>query len=204
MDTWNEFNESVPLEKDKKCSEVIISSISHNDLKHGEKAWNTFKIRNLGEYHDLYVQSNHLLLTDVFEAFRKTCIKEYELGPAYFVSLPGFAWTVMLRVTGVELELLTDKDMLLMFEEGTRGGISQAIHKYEKADNKYMKCYNKNALLSFIQYLDETTCMDGLCVKNFLLEDLNGLILKNMLEKRQKITMMIEAQRITSSIYWIS
>ena len=60
MDSWNEFNESVPLEKDKKCSEVIISSISHNDLKHGEKAWNTFKIRNLGEYHDLYVQSNQL------------------------------------------------------------------------------------------------------------------------------------------------
>ena len=94
--------------------------------------------------------------------------------------------------------------MLLMFEEGTRGGISQAIHKYAKADNKYTKCYNKNALLSFIQYLDGTTCMDGLCVKNFLLEDLNGLILKNMLEERQKIIMMIEAQSITSSRYWIS
>ena len=133
---------------------------------------------------------------DVFEAFRKTCIKEYELDPAYFVSLPGFAWTAMLRAAGVELELLTDKDILLMFEEGTRGGISQAIHKYAKANNKYMKCYNKSVLLSFIQYLDATTSMDGLCVKNFLLEDLNRLALKNMLQKRQKITMMIEAQSI--------
>ena len=154
MDNWDKFNESVPLEKDKYCSELIISSISDNDLQHVEKVCNTFKIRNLGEYHDLYVQSNTLLLTDVFEAFRKTCIKEYKLDPAYFVSLPGFAWTAMLRVIGVELELLTDKDILLMFEEGTRGGISQAIHKYAKENNKYMKCYNKNALLSFIQYLD--------------------------------------------------
>ena len=67
-------------------------------------------------YHDLYVQSDTLLLTDVFEAFRKTCVNIYELDPAYFVSLPGYAWTAMLKLTKAELELLTDKDMLLMFD----------------------------------------------------------------------------------------
>ena len=98
--------------------------------------WNTFKIKNLGEYHDLYVQSDTLLLSDVFEAFRKTCIKEYELDPTYFVSAPGLSWEACLKLTKVKLELLTDLDMFLMYEEGIRGGISQAIHKYAKSNNK--------------------------------------------------------------------
>ena len=116
--------------------------------------WNTFKIKNLGEYHDLYVQSDTLLLSDVFEAFRKICIKEYELDPTYFVSAPGLSWEACLKLTKVKLELLTDLDMFLMYEEGIRGGISQAIHKYAKSNNKYMKSYNKNVILSYLQYQD--------------------------------------------------
>ena len=153
MDNWNKFNDSIPLGKDKYYSELNTSSISDSNLKHVEKVCNTFKIRDLGKYHDSYVQSDTLLLTDVFEAFRKTCINIYELDPMYFVSLPGFAWTAMSKLTKVELELLTDEDMLLMFEEGTRG-ISQAIHKHAKANNKYMKSYNKMVISSYIQYLD--------------------------------------------------
>ena len=142
------------LEKDKYYSDLNMSNISDNDLKHVEKVCNAFKIKVLRKYYDLYVQSDTLLLTDVFEAFRKTCISFYELDPTYFVSLPGFPWTALLKLTKVELELLTDKAMLLMFEEGTRGEISQAIHKYAKANNKYLKSYNKNVLSSYIQYLD--------------------------------------------------
>ena len=115
--------------------------------------WNTFKIKNLGEYHDLYVQSDTLLLSDVFEAFRKTCIKEYELDPTYFVSAPGLSWEACLKLTKVKLELSTDLDMLL-FEKGTRGSISQATLKYAKSNNKYMKSYNKNVKSSFLEYLD--------------------------------------------------
>ena len=77
-----------------------------------------FKLNNLGDYHDLYVQSDTLLLVDAFENFRKACIKTYELDPAHFISLPGLAWQACLKKTGVELELLTDYDMLLMIEEG--------------------------------------------------------------------------------------
>ena len=80
----------------------------------------------------------------------------------------------MLKLTKVKLELLTDVDVLLMFEEGTRGGISQAIHKDATANNKYMKNFNKKVISTFLQYLVAITCMDGQCVKNFLLEDLNG------------------------------
>ena len=100
------------------------------------------------------MQSDTLLLVDVFENFRDMCLEEYELDPAHFLSLPGLAWQACLKKTNVELELLTDYDMLLMVEEGTRGGICHSIHRYAKANNKYMKNYNNNEESSYIQYLD--------------------------------------------------
>ena len=80
-----------------------------------------FKIINLGEYHDLYVQCNTFLLVDEFENFRNKCIKIYGLHPAYFLSAPGLAWQARLKKTKVKLELLTDIDMLLMVEKGNSG-----------------------------------------------------------------------------------
>ena len=82
------------------------------------------------------------------------CVKVYELDPAHFLSLPGLAWQACLKKTNIELELLTDYDMLLMVEEGIRGAICHSIHRYAKANNKYMKNYNKDEELSYIQYLD--------------------------------------------------
>ena len=113
-----------------------------------------FKSGNLGNYHDLYVQSDTLLLADVFNNFRDMCLKEYELDPAHFLSLPGLAWQACLKKTNIELELLTDYNMLLMVEEGIRGGICHSIHRCAKANNKYMKSYNNNEESSYIQYLD--------------------------------------------------
>ena len=113
-----------------------------------------FKLENLGNYHDLYVQSNTFLLGDVFNNFRDMCIKEYELDPAHFLSLPGLAWQACLKKTNIELELLTDYDMLLMVEEGIRGRICHSIHRYAKVNNKYMKNYSNNEESSYIQYLD--------------------------------------------------
>ena len=94
---------------------------------HGNNVFNKFKLNNLGEYHDLYVQSDTLLLADVFENFRDMCLKEYELDPAHFLSLPGLAWQACLKETNIELELLTNYDMLLIVEEGIRGGICHSI-----------------------------------------------------------------------------
>ena len=82
------------------------------------------------------------------------CIKVYELDPAHFVSLPGLAWQACLKKTNIELELLTDYDMLLMVEKGIRGGICHSIQRYAEANNKYMKSYNKDEESSYIQYLD--------------------------------------------------
>ena len=95
-----------------------------------------------------------MLLANVFENCRNACMKNYELDPAHFVSLPGLAWQACLKKINVELELITDYDMLLMIEDGIRGGICHATQRYAKANNKYMTDYNKNKESSYIQYLD--------------------------------------------------
>ena len=131
-----------------------MEDIDEIDYRHGNNVFKSFKLENLGEYHDLYVKSDTLLLADVFENFGDMCIKEYELDPAHFASLPGLAWQACLKKNNTELELLTDYDMLLMVEKGIRGGICHSIHRYAKANNKYMQNYNNNEESSYIQYLD--------------------------------------------------
>ena len=154
MDSWEKFNETSLPDKKAFYSELNKEGITDEDYAHAQKVWKVFEIKNLGEYHDLYVQSDTLLLADVFENFRDKCIKIYELDPAHFVSAPGLAWQACLKKTGVNLELLTDIDMLLMVEEGIRGGICQAVYRYAKANNKYKKNYDKNTESSYIEYFD--------------------------------------------------
>ena len=154
MDNWERFNEISLPSKESFYSNLNMENIDDIDYRHGNKVFKRFKLKNLGEYHDLYVQSDTLLLADVFENFRNTCLKVYELDPAHFLSLPRLAWQACLKKINVKLELLTDYDMLLMVEEGIRGGICHSIHRHAKANNKYMENYDKNEESSYIQYLD--------------------------------------------------
>ena len=154
MDGWDTFNETSIPSKESFYSNLMMENISETDYRHANNVFKTFKLNNLSDYHDLYVQSDTLLLADVFENFRKACIKTYELDPAHFTSLPGLAWQACFKKTGVELELLIDYDMLLKIEEGIRGGICHAVHRCAKANNKYMKNYDKSKESSYIQYLD--------------------------------------------------
>ena len=134
-DTWERFSKiSLPSKKDF-YSNLNMEDISDINYRHANNVFKVFKLENLGDYHDLYVQSDTLLLADVFNNFRDMFIKEYELDPAHFLSLPGLAWQACLKKTNIELELLTDYDMLLMVEEGIRGGICHSIHRYAKANN---------------------------------------------------------------------
>ena len=154
MDGWNKFNEkSIPC-KESFYSSLTLENITEVDYMHAKNVFKTFKLNNLGDYHDLYVRSGTLLLADVFENFRNVCLINYELDPAHFVSLPGLEWHACLKKTNVELELLTDYDMLLMCEEGIRGGICHAVHRYAKANNIYMKDYDSSKESSYTQYLD--------------------------------------------------
>ena len=154
MDNWERFNEMSLPSKESFYSNLNIENVDDIDYRHGNNVFKRFKLKHLGEYHDLYVQSDTLLLVDVFENFRNKCLEVYELEPAHFLSLPGLAWQARLKKTNIKLELLTDYDMLLMVEEGIRGGICHAIHRYAKANNKYMENYDKNEEPSYIQYLD--------------------------------------------------
>ena len=114
-----------------------------------------FRIRNLGEYHDLHLRTDVILLANVFEAFRDTCLEYYKLNPAHFYTSPGLAWKACLKKTGIRLELLTDPSMLLMFGRGIRGGITQVVHQYVLANNKYMgELYDPKEESSYLQYLD--------------------------------------------------
>ena len=132
-----------------------MSKISEDDYQQIQRVWKEFGIRNLGDYHNLYLRTDVAQLANVFEAFRDTCLKHYYLDPAHFYTAPGLAWKARLKKTRVRLELLTDPDMLLMFERGIRGGITQAVHRYASANNKYMgDLYDPNKESSYLQYLD--------------------------------------------------
>ena len=142
MDDWEKFNETFLPEKEEFYGCLNMEDIT--DAGYSRKK-RVFETKNLGEHNDLYVQSDTLLLADVFENFQNMCLEIYELDPARFFTAPGLAWKALLKKTKVKLDLLTDTDMLLMVEKGIRGGITcHAIHRYAKANNKYMKDYDKD------------------------------------------------------------
>ena len=122
MDSWEKFNEITLPDKESFYSELNKEGITDEDYTLAQKVWDIFKIKNLVEYHDLYVQSDILLLADVFKNFRDKFIGIYELDPAHFLSAPALAWQACLKKTQVKLELLTDNDVLMMVENGIRGG----------------------------------------------------------------------------------
>ena len=135
-------------------SKLNDTNISDEDYQHACKVWKLFGCETLRDYHDLYLKTDVLLLADVFEKFRSTCLKHYKLDPAHYYTSPGLAWDACLKLTGQNLELLTDYDMLMMFESGIRGGITHISKRYSEANNKYMKNYNPEKKSKFIQYLD--------------------------------------------------
>ena len=154
MDGWDRFSEKALPDKDSFYSSFTMEDISETDDVNANNVFKKFGMNNLDDYHDLYVRSDTLLLADIFENFRQSCLENYELDPAHFVSLPGLAWQACLEKTNVELELLKDYDMFLMIEEGIRGGICHAVNRYAHANNHYMKDYDKTKESSYIQYLD--------------------------------------------------
>ena len=97
MDNWERFNETLLPNKEAFCSNLNMKDITDTDYAHANKVFKEFKIKHLGEYRDLYVQSDTLLLADVFENFRNVCIKVYDLDPAHFLSAPGLAWQACLK-----------------------------------------------------------------------------------------------------------
>lgn len=124
-------------------------------MKIATKVWKHVIMNNAGEYHDLYLQTDVLLLADIFENFRTVCVEYYGLDPAQYYTLPNYAWDAMLEITDVELDEICDLDMYEIFENGLRGGMCQVGHKDVTANNKYAENdYNQDAVSSYIAYLD--------------------------------------------------
>ncbi|XP_031789068.1 uncharacterized protein LOC116418029 [Nasonia vitripennis] len=142
-------------EKNDFYNKLTDSQIAEEDYKHAVQVWNKFNISTLGEYSDLYLKTDVLLLADVFESFRETSLKAYDLCPAHFYTTPGLTFSAALKMTKVELELLTDIDMLMFIESGIRGGISQCCNRYAKANNPYMgSSYDKDQKTKTLLYFD--------------------------------------------------
>ncbi|KAK3730598.1 hypothetical protein QZH41_006676 [Actinostola sp. cb2023] len=154
MDNIEKFKEPQLPPKEAFYSKLIEEHISDDDYHHAQTVFTTFQLQNLGEYHDLYLLSDVLLLADVFENFRSICLNYYELDPTHFYTSPGLAWSACLKMTQVELELLTDPDMYLFVEEGLRGGISMISNRYSKANNPYVPDYDPTQDKNYIMYLD--------------------------------------------------
>ena len=154
-DDCKKINETPLPEKEEFYSN--FEDVTDADYMHAKRVCQDFEIKNLGEYHDLYLKSDTLILADVFKNFGKMCLKIYHLDPVNFLSAPGLAWQATLKKIEVKLELLTDIDMLLMVEKGIRRGIFHTIHRYAKANNKYMKEYDKNKESSYLKYWNVNT-----------------------------------------------
>ena len=155
MDTEDKLNVTKLPPREAFYSRLSGKGISKADYNHALKVWNVFKMKTFKEYHELYNETDVLLLADVFENFRNSSLKIYGLDPAHYFTAPGLSWDACLKMTGIELELLSDPDMLLMWEKCIRGGISMISNRYGKANNKYMgRGFNKNKPSIFLMYLD--------------------------------------------------
>ena len=154
MDSFSKFNDTKLPDIEEFYSQLIDEGISEDAYSHAQNVWNTFNLQNMGDYHDLYLKTDILLLVDVFENFRKTCLTYYGLDPLHYITSPGLAWDAMLKMTGINLELITDIDMQLFIEKGLRGGISYIAHRQAEANNKYMKNFDPIKFISYIMYLD--------------------------------------------------
>ena len=130
-----------------------------------------FERKNLRKYHDLYVQSNTILLADVFENLRNMRLKVYKLNRAKFLSAPGLAWQVALKKTIVKLDLLTDINMLLMLEKSIWGRIFHPIYRYAEANNKYMVDYDKNKESSYLQHWNVNNLYGYAMLQKFLVNN---------------------------------
>ena len=155
MNGIKKFSEEKLPQKEKFFSKLNDCGVTDEDYDHAQRIWKEFGMKNLGEYHDLYLKSDVLLLADVFEEFRNVCMENYSLDPAWYYTAPGLSWDALLKHSRVSLELLTDPDILLLFEKGIRGGISMIANRFGKANNKFMgEKYDPRSPSKFIAYLD--------------------------------------------------
>ena len=152
LDSVERFKETSLPGKNAFYSHLTRQGISDGEWQHANQVWNEMGMKNMGQYHDAYLKADVTELADVMEEFRKVCRNNYGLDPVWYYTAPGLAWDTALKISKVELELLSDPDMLLFFERGIRGGVSTIFHRRAQANNKYMKDFDQSKPSVFVPY----------------------------------------------------
>ncbi|MES9902420.1 MAG: hypothetical protein ABW168_07025 [Sedimenticola sp.] len=156
-DNFDRFDDTFLPEKAAFYNQLSKSDISETDYQHARKVWDVLGMNTFGEYHDLYLKTDVLLLADCFERFRDTCLENYDLDPCWFLTSPGLSWAAALKMTECKLSLLTDPDMYLFFEKAVRGGVSMISKRYAQSNNKYIPDnYDENEADTYCLYTDCT------------------------------------------------
>ena len=154
--SFKKFKKTNLPNKDKCFSSLKDCEIDEKEYQRACDIWKVFKIKKLGEYHDLYLKTDVLLLCDVFEKFISVCLKDYGLDLSHYFSSPGLSWNAMLKMTGILLEKINNIDVHLFLEKGMRGGVSYISKRYTKSDeNTDIMYWGANDLYEYamIQYL---------------------------------------------------
>ena len=159
MDSFERFEETELPPKSAFYSKLSGEHVSDLNYNHALTIWKIFKMKNLGDYHDLYLKLDVLLLADVMENFRKIELTTYKakLDPMYYLSLPHYSWDCMLKITGKTISLFNDeqRDMYYFCEEMKRGGVSMISLRHAVANNKHMnEKFKKDTISSYIHYID--------------------------------------------------
>ena len=195
MDGIERFGETQLPDRDQFYSQLMDEHISEDDYHHAQKVWAHWTMSTMGEYHDLYLRTDVLLLADIFESFRETCLKYYSLDPCHYFTAPGLSWDACLRKCGITLELVSDPDMHLMIEKGIRGGISTITHRHAKANNKYLKDFDPTKESSYVVYLDANN-LYGWAMSQYLpTSEFRWLCTKKTTQKTAQITAQKTAQK---------
>lgn len=155
MSNWKSFADKQLPGRSMFYNSMTDEHISDDDYAHAQNVWTNFEIKNMCEYTDLYLKTDVLFLTDVFENFRKTSKTHYSLDPAFYLTSPSLSFDAMLLKTGVRLELINDLEIIRMIQKGIRGGICMCSKRLAKANNKYMENYDPTKNNTFL------VCIDG-------------------------------------------
>ena len=161
MDSFKKFSEDKLPKKCQFFSSLKDKYVSEKEFSRAINVWNTFKMKTLGDYHDLYLKTGVLLLADVFGKFIKKCLNYHGLNPCHYFSAPRLSWDAMLKLAGVKLELINDIDMHLFVKKGMRGGILYIAKRHSKANNQYMKSHDSSKENKTIKYWDANNLYAG-------------------------------------------
>ena len=152
MDSFEKFDQMELPTKDQFYSILNDQHITNDEYDHAKKVWKAFNIETMGEYHDLYLKSDVLLLADVFESSRKTCLQYYKLDPCHYFTSPGLSWDAMLKMTNIKLELMIDVNMYQFIEKGMRGRVSYIVlrHSVANNDDAFITLSNSRLMLEIV------------------------------------------------------